>query len=263
MRSILFLLVCHLAFALPPHEGFQTVECTVRPCARSVPRLPLPLTEGTSTNWSGYAALKRLTNPPKHSVSHVQGVWTVPTLTATPDNSYSAIWVGIDGYLSGTVEQIGTEQDWTSLGQQNYAWFEMYPGPSYELVGFPVNNGDQIGAEVTFQGKSQFQLTIVNYTASVQTTVPSQYTKSKKAKRSSAEWIVEAPSSSNTVLPLANFGTVDFSECTATIEGTTGAINSPSWQNDAITMVASSIVKATPSSLSPGGQAFTVTWEHE
>src|SRR5207249_3042592 len=47
----------------------------------------------------------------------------------------------------------------------------------------------------------------------------------------------EAPSSIGGVLPLANFGTVNFSNASATINGTTGAIDNPAWQNASINMV--------------------------
>src|SRR5207253_2086876 len=78
--------------------------------------------------------------------------------------SYSSIWVGLDGYANATVEQIGTEQDWTKRGQRNYAWFEMYPSGAYLISGFPVNPGDSISAQVQYEGNGVFQLTINNTT---------------------------------------------------------------------------------------------------
>ena len=57
-------------------------------------------------------------------------------------------------------------------------------------------------------------------------------------QRSSAEWIVEAPSSNQGVLTLANFSTVTFSNATATINGVTGPIDSSSWQAAAINISA-------------------------
>src|SRR5215472_3488086 len=61
----------------------------------------------TSSNWSGYAVTGA-----KGSVSDVTGSWIVPTMDcSTTPTGYSAMWVGIDGYSSNTVEQIGTESD--------------------------------------------------------------------------------------------------------------------------------------------------------
>ena len=61
---------------------------------------------GYSTNWSGYA----VTAGPG-SVTAVVGSWTVPTILPGRGTAYSAEWVGIDGFSSATVEQIGTEAD--------------------------------------------------------------------------------------------------------------------------------------------------------
>ncbi len=253
-------------------ETFQEIQCEYRQIERGPPALVgkshktyphMKVEEGTSQNWSGYAAVTNLTKPASNSVTSVSGAWTVPTLSSTSSNSYSSIWVGIDGYSSGTVEQIGTEQDWISGSQHNYAWFEMYPNASYEIVGFPVNNGDHIAGVVTYVGKNIFHLTLINYTHNVYSNVPTSYTKSSKAKRSSAEWVVEAPYL-NGVLPLADFNTVSFTECSATISDTTGGINNTHWVNEELTMVTSNnTVKALPSSLSTNGSAFTVTWEHQ
>jgi hypothetical protein len=225
-----------------------------------------PLSEGTSLNWSGYAALTSLTNPTKSSVNDVSGYWTVPALSRSTENSYTAIWVGIDGYSNGTVEQIGTEQDWTSRGQQNYAWFEMYPAGAYEILGFPVDINDQMAAEVKYHGNNIFQLSIINYTKDVYFLVPFSYTTAPNAQRTSAEWIVEAPASGSTgqVLPLADFGTVLFYNCRATINGYSGSINNSHWTYDALTMVTTNhIIKSLPSNLSNGGQNFSLAWKHQ
>jgi hypothetical protein len=99
----------------------------------------IPLLEGTSLNWSGYAAITSILHPTNESVTSVSGSWTVPALSASTDQTYCSIWVGIDGFSSSTVEQIGTEHDWSGRSQSNYAWFEMYPSGSYEIEGFPVD----------------------------------------------------------------------------------------------------------------------------
>jgi len=65
----------------------------------------------SSTNWSGYAVETNFTRPQSGAVTDVIGTWKVPTVVATPQDSYSATWVGIDGYSSNSVEQLGTEHD--------------------------------------------------------------------------------------------------------------------------------------------------------
>ena len=86
----------------------------------------------------------------------------VPSVSASDTNTYSAIWVGLDGSSNRTVEQIGTEQDWSSGGPVYYAWFEMYPQRGYQIMDFPVSPGDHISAEVQWISKTMFNLTITN-----------------------------------------------------------------------------------------------------
>lgn len=264
--------IVHSNNILQSLESFVKMDCQMKEVVRksksetqhkhgSNPHLKIR--EGTSLNWSGYAAATNLSNPAKDSVTQVSGIWTIPTLTATSSSTYSSIWVGIDGFTNTTVEQIGTEQDWISGSQHNYAWFEMYPGPSYEISGFPVNHGNVVAGIVSYAGDNIFELILINFTEQVFTIVPTSYTTSSSGKRSSAEWVVEAPTL-NGVLPLADFGTVAFTDCSATISGTTGPINSTHWVNESLTMEsASHVVKATPSGLTSGGTAFSVTWDHQ
>src|SRR5262245_32211875 len=156
----------------------------------------------TSTNWSGYAITGS-----KGSVTEVKGSWIVPSVdcTATP-TAYSSFWVGIDGYTSNTVEQVGTDSDCQSGSQQYYAWFEFYPHLSFTLNNFPVRPNDLLSAEVQAWNKGAFTVSITNVTTgeSFSTT-----TKMPSARQISAEWIIEAPYSGG-VLPLADFGSVSF-----------------------------------------------------
>ena len=178
----------------------------------------------TSTNWSGYAVQANA-----GTVASVVGSWVVPTATGT-GTAYSSTWVGIDGYTSSTVEQIGTDSDISGGKAVYYAWYEMYPSESVNL-NLTVQPGDTISAQVSY-GARGFTLQItdkpknggVSETFSTTQTAPG-------AQRSSAEWIEEAPSSNAGVLPLANFGTVSFSARSATIGGTTGAIDNSAWKS--------------------------------
>lgn len=224
-----------------------------------------------STNWSGFVALTNLKNPKNLSVEVVSGAWLVPELTPTPDDSFSSIWVGIDGFISPTVEQIGTEQDWDSVNnvQVNFAWFELFPGPLYAIyldkahtILFPVNVGDLMGAEVAYVGKDKFHLTIMNFTVGIFTTIEA---KVPGVERNSAQWIVEAPSSATGILPLADFTEVPFVQCTAKIDGDVGAINDDDWQHEKIVMVSSSTgnPKAEPTRLRKDGESFIVGWVSE
>jgi len=221
---------------------------------------------GTSSNWSGYAVFGSQTTTKKGKTSStgtfsdVTGSWVIPPVYAsTSATTYSSSWLGIDGYADNTVEQIGTEQDWANGGRSYYAWFEMYPKWAYEIVNFPVAAGDTMSAEVKQQSGGSFKLTLTNVTDNVTYSITQ---KASSALRLSAEWVEEAPWSGS-VLPLADFGTVSFFNCRATMNGHNGAISDSAWQRDAINMQSGSTVKAVTSSLTSNGEGFTVAWEHE
>lgn len=231
--------------------GVAPRSASAHPLARhhSTPFIHVHLrnhSNSTSTNWSGYATTGT-------TYSDVKASWTQPTgsCSSTP-NAYSAFWVGIDGDGTNSVEQTGSEVDCSGGSPVYYAWYEMYPQ-------YPVNYsntvrpGDSISAEVKYTG-GKFVLSISDSTQGWSHSVTK---KSNRAQRGSAEWIAEAPSSSSGVLPLADFGTVNFSSCTAN-----GVAISSNPNPDEIVMVTSGgTVKAQPSGLS-GGTAFSVTWKH-
>ncbi|HSX26216.1 MAG TPA: G1 family glutamic endopeptidase [Chlamydiales bacterium] len=261
MRLILVLAIWLGAAALHSIE----IECTLRAVDRTKihpKRTAPPANEAISSNWSGYVAAPSLQRSVVGSVSYVAGAWVVPTILPTPDTSYSAIWVGIDGYLSGSVEQIGTSHNWVNGAQQNYAWFEMYPSGAYMLVGFPVDVGDFMSARVGYKGNDVYKLVIFNHTKGVSFVIPAQYTTSPNLDRSSAEWVIEAPFS-NTVLPLADFNLATFNYCSAFIDGIGGTISDGHWVNDFIVMEDQNGIKAQPAVLLKNGTCFITTWKHE
>lgn len=220
-----------------------------------------------STNWSGYAVATNLASK-TGSVTDVTGSWVVPKLLPTSQRTFSSFWVGIDGYSSNSVEQLGTEHDWVSGQQQNYAWIEMFPNYAVNISGFPLNVGDVIEAEVKYlgvvNGKQNFQLSLVNHTHQAFFTKKLQPAKSAgKVGTASAEWIAEAPAIASGVTPLSDFQTGVFTNCTATINGVKGGIVNSKWQTVAITMISEngSQTKAVPSAVGSDKGSFTDTWK--
>ncbi|MDE1821334.1 MAG: hypothetical protein KGJ23_16135 [Euryarchaeota archaeon] len=220
------------------------------------------VTSTQSTNWGGYAAETCLSNPASNSVSDVKGSWVQPAVTCGNTASYAAFWVGIDGYSSSTVEQTGTDSDCSSGQPTYYAWYEFYPAYPVNLdkTKYTVSPGDSISAEVLWTAGSSFTVSVSDSNPAHSWTFTTVGTVNNAA-RSSAEWIAEAPSSGH-VLPLANFGTVQFTSCTATIGGVNGGIQNPTWAAAEITMVGHSYAKATPSGLTSSYQDFSVVWDH-
>jgi hypothetical protein len=228
------------------------------------PRVIDNVTVEDSTNWSGYAV-------EGSSFTKALGSWTVPTVNCskTP-NTYSSFWVGIDGWTSSSVEQTGTDSDCDGSSPSYYAWYEFYPNPSYEITSVSVSPGNHISASVTYSG-SEFTITLTNETTG------KSYSKSSKvsgAKRSSAEWIAEAPccTRSGGILPLSDFGTVYFGDDYTGVSGTNDATDSSvsgaisafgSNVYESIMVSTSGADEAVPSSLTSDGTSFSVVWDSE
>ena len=117
--------------------------------------------ESVSSNWSGYAV-----SAAAKTVTNVAGSWVEPTVSSAT-NGYSSVWVGIDGYSSNSVEQLGTEAD-VAHGTVTYsAWYEMYPSGMVTIPNFTVKPGDAITASVKYDATHQdFVLSINDSTES-------------------------------------------------------------------------------------------------
>ena len=220
-----------------------------------------------SENWSGYAVTGS-------SFKFAIGSWTVPPVDCSASggtpNSYAAFWVGIDGYSSNTVEQIGTDSDCNGTTPDYYAWYEFYPKFSVNITSVAVSVGDHMSAEVTYNG-SEFTVTISNESTG------SSYSHSQRvngAKRTSAEWIAEAPCCTNkgAVLPLSNFGILslgsDYTGFPGTNDATgasaSGPISDFGLSVEEIIMVsAGGAEESVPSGLTSDGSSFQATWKSE
>jgi hypothetical protein len=156
-----------------------------------------------STNWSGYAVTGG-----DGAFNSVSSSWTQPAANCSDSGSaeYAAFWVGLDGFNSGSVEQTGTDSDCDGTSPDYYGWYEMYPAaPVY--FDNPVEPGDQISASVTFSGTETYTLVLTDSTQDWTQTITQD---EGGLARSSAEVITEAPSSEFGVLPLADFGTINY-----------------------------------------------------
>jgi hypothetical protein len=208
------------------------------------------LTQVQSTNWSGYAD----DNTAGNTYSTVTGNWSEPAVTCPRHGTQDAVfWVGIDGFTSGTVEQDGTLAECNHGAAFYFTWWEMFPANSIQVAGSSVSPGDAISSSVVRSGTSYtLKVTDSTHPANSFSTTQSCST----CANSSAEWIAEAPSSGNRILPLPNFGT--WTETGATVNS--GVITS--FPDDALTMVNNSgAVKAQPGPLNGSGNGFSVAWK--
>jgi hypothetical protein len=236
---------------------------------------------GTSSNWSGYVAETNFASPQPDSVTYVSGSWVVPRVTVPPGfNSIgpfaAATWVGIDGWLGNTVEQVGTQQEVIGGDVSYVAWWEMFSSvtkqPEQVITSMTVEPGDSITGSVLYVSSGthagQFELTITDNSRSndsFTTYQTSSATQSPLATRSTAEWIVETPSFGGALATLPDFGEVTFTDATTVIDGVSGPIDSTQqgdpWQAEALNITSNGVRLDTTSTLTPSGGGFAVIYD--
>ncbi len=216
-----------------------------------------------SNNWSGYVATGR-------TFTGVSGTWIVPAANcAGHANAYASQWVGIDGYGSSTVEQLGTVVTCTN-GVTNYgAWYEMYGissiagGASINLPNADsVQPGDQITATVDFSA-GVWTLSMTDATANWSFSIALTNLSTTPAEVS-AEWVVERPlicgagfGASCQLANMAPTPITTFTNISASVNGVSAPATAYTLQ--IIQMVNGATPLATPGPLSAGGTSFSVT----
>jgi hypothetical protein len=281
MRCVRFAILGALAFwpALAPISRLsprqEPVSRNQNRAGKIVPRQFGPIQEkfdhgdgsADSSNWSGYVLLGS-------TFKWVAGSWIVPAADCTglTGEKFAGFWVGMDGYNSPTVEQIGTFTNCARTKPEYYAWYELYPAGSIIIPSVTVKPGDRISAKVVYYDYNEkFALTIKDDTSGKSFVTVSTVS---GALRSSAEWIAEAPccTSSGGILPLTDFGTVTFGQENTGIDytnyavdtSTTGPIGSfPPVNTIEVnkTSTSSSAPTSTCSTLSNNGTSFSCTWK--
>ncbi|KAJ0416953.1 peptidase A4 family-domain-containing protein [Aspergillus carlsbadensis] len=198
---------------------------------QSHPNLPMPgghegtqsgfrtantATVAYSNNWAGAVREKPPAGGPYTAVS---ATFTVPAPTATPGSTgmqAGSAWVGIDGdtYV-GAILQTGVDF-YIENGQiHNDAWFEWFPDYAYDF-NLGVNTGDVIVAMVQSFSPSEGIAVIENQSTGQKAT---QTVKAPRAQATlagqNADWIVEDFQSGDSIVALADFGSVTFTGCEA------------------------------------------------
>jgi hypothetical protein len=207
-----------------------------------------PGTIATSNNWSGYAATGG-------NYTAVDGTWTVPQYSASSSGGVDATWVGIGGVTSRDLIQAGTQETVSGSGLTQYqAWIETLPSASHP-VSLAVHPGDSVSVSIDEQGSGTWQISFTNNTTGQTYQTSVQYNSSN----SSAEWIEEAPSAGRGgILPLDNFGSVDFTGGSAVKDGQTVSIAASGAK--AITLIGQNQQPlAVPSALGSDGSSFSVS----
>ena len=214
------------------------------------------VTAATAYNWSGYAD----TSGTHQAFTKVSGSWTTPSVTCSAEDQITSNWVGLDGFNSNTVEQLGTIS-WCFQGKPVFfTWYEMYPAGTTE-VGTTVQPGDKIAASVTRTGTS-YALKLTDSTHTGNNISVTKTCALATCLDTSAEWISERPSFSIGIVPQAHYNAFKITNGAQTSSGKAGTIGTGPGVN-AITMIDSTQAYnlGTVSALT-GGNSFSTTWKN-
>lgn len=240
--------------------------------AANPPAKTVAVTQRDDSNWAGYVAASSTAKTT--SFSNVSGSWTQPSADCGNGfPSYSSFWLGLGGYSGQHLEQIGTSADCSASGSAVYsAWYELVPAAQVSVT-MTVKPGDHISARVAVSGTT-VSLSMSDLT---QHATFSKQLQMSSPTVSSAEWIAEAPSqcASSTqdchILSLADFGSVTFTDASASAGGQSGSIASVPGSVAALTLEANTgygrlyrtatQADASPGPLSGNGSSFTVQWK--
>ncbi|GJE96332.1 peptidase G1 domain-containing protein [Phanerochaete sordida] len=196
------------------HASINKVEVPTRSRANRVSSTKV--SQGTKTqfsdNWAG-AVLSSAGG----TWSSVFGVITVPTPKAPKGEKGSfaaSAWVGIDGDTCGSaILQTGIDLI-NDNGNVTYTpWFEWYPDFAFDIGGFDISPGDTLALYVEADSATTGYITIANEVNGQE--VWESLSSTSPLCQQDAEWIVEDYEENGSLVPLANFGTVEFDTITA------------------------------------------------
>jgi hypothetical protein len=177
-----------------------------------------------------------------------------------------AEWVGIGGYGVPLLEQVGTSELCADSVAQYNAWDVLFNDSTYyagegellPITFYTVNAGDAMSASVVLaNGECTFEITDSTEDWTFNLTTPSVQPTSEQ---NTAEWIVEDQPTGfppqQSLMP--NFGSVTFSDASATESGVQGTISSGPFSIEAVTN--GSGLVSVPGALNASGTSFTDTY---
>jgi Peptidase A4 family len=155
----------------------------------------------TSTNWTGYV----LRGGPYTAVT---GTFQLPLIYSSSGcRETYAEWVGVDGVGSRELLQAGISEEMSNVWSvctrrpQAWAWWEEVPGPAAPFVTLAVRPGQSVTVTIAQVFAGWWYVGVFNDSTGQRIGAQSPY----NGPRSSAEWVVEA-SSSTLCSPGRRFG---------------------------------------------------------
>jgi type II secretory pathway pseudopilin PulG len=208
-----------------------------------------------SYNWGGYAD-----SSSPGAFTAVSATWVQPVTICSPEQRATAFWVGLDGWVSTTVEQDGVLAYCFEGKPYYFSWWEMFP-TGVTIVGSTVQPGDLITASVTVSGGSNYTLSLTDATRPADSFSTAQTCAPTTCQDSSAEWIVERPAFNIGVGPLSLFSPWNVLKASQTSGGVTGSIASGADATQVLMVDASDTYQlASVSGLNRAGDTFNARW---
>jgi hypothetical protein len=193
-----------------------------------------------SSDWAGYA----VAGGPYSSVG---AQWTVPAVSASYRGSFSALWVGIDGFTSSALIQAGTEADYFNGVAHYSAWWEILPAPAATIRTLSVRPGDRMSVTITRVSSGRWRIVVKDARSGSYAT-----TRAYSGSASSAEWIEETPIVGGRTTLLAAHSTVVFDH--ASLDGASPNLV----PQDAGAMIRRGVLVDTPSTPDADGDGFAL-----
>ncbi|KAB8077620.1 peptidase A4 family-domain-containing protein [Aspergillus leporis] len=174
--------------------------------------------EEYSSNWAGAVLIGS-------SYTSVTGTFVVPTPSIPSGGSSreqycASAWVGIDGDTCETaILQTGVDFCIEGSSVSYDAWYEWYPDYAYDFSGISFSAGDEVKVTVDASSKTGGTATVENITKGKSVTHTFSGQSGNALCETNAEWILEDFSSGSSLVPFADFGTVTFTDISATSGG--------------------------------------------
>lgn len=164
-----------------------------------------------SGNWAGVVQIG-------NGFTQVQGTIVVPQVSGD-SNSAASAWVGIDG---DTCQSAILQTGISFYGDGSFdAWYEWIPDYSHSFTNFGVSVGDSIKMYVDASSTTSGVAVLENLSTGQK--VQHQFSSPPSTLcETNAEWIVEDFESGGSQVPFANFGSVTFTDASAS--GSRGTI---------------------------------------
>jgi hypothetical protein len=250
-----FVFIIPALAVVPAFASGRSSSLTHAPAANT------PAGSGASFNWSGYETTAGGFTRPNSAGQNlgwftgVGATWIIPSVAATSSLTADAVWVGIGGVTAHDLVQVGTQAvTGNGANQVQYqAWFETLPQTTQQIP-LTVNAGDSVTGSVTQTSSGEWQVSFRDNTTGGQYATQIAYASSL----SSAEWIEEAPSDQDGIMPLDQFGAVSFSSAYAVLNGSQVNILNSGATPLSMANHANQVVAA-PSVLNSDGASFTVS----